>query len=361
VGLCEYLPRAIVTGTHPELPNRMLQSLPSQHATWIFLFMASACVAQTEAERVLPREAAGWSGLDFAPPEHGFQLGTRDVSVDSGDDIRICDVVVVPGTPADVYYVPRIEALTSALGEELTVYSATTGSETAALMERGASVPCTRAGEAFGEELSEVLTTAERYADEVFPQGTGKVFHGAQKLVIEVHIVNDLATQLSTRTKVAFHVAGPERVQRVVRSANFENLTIYTPPRGHSLHVGECIVSEDMLVTELVRRTQRFGTTFKVWFAGGARNGDLAWESTERRDNRFEPTEPLHLAPGEGFRFECSYYNSSSRELRYGLSSADETCMLQAKYISPPEPEGASDTVEGCLLLSVDADGVARR
>jgi hypothetical protein len=121
-------------------------------------------------------------------------------------------------------------------------------------------------------------------------------------------------------------------------------------------------VREEMIVSELVRRTQRFGTNFKVWFAGGPRDGELAWESADRRDNRFEPSETLHLMPGEGFRFECSYYNSSVRELRYGVSASDETCMLQAKYSVPDDLDGGDeDTAEGCLLFDVDSDGVARK
>jgi hypothetical protein len=338
--------------------------LKPQHAAWILLFAAAACATQTGTEQpVATRDkTAGSSALELSQPENGFQLDMPATLVDPGDDVRVCEVVVLPGTPSDVYYVPRIETLLSAQGEELTVHAARPGSDTEAIMDPGASVPCTRAGEAFGEELSEVLSTSERYTDERFPESTGKVFRGGQKLALEVHFVNDSAEQVPARAKLSFHLAPAERVQRTTRSANFANLTIYTPPGGHSSHVGECLVREEMLVSELVRRTQRFGTSFKVWFAGGPRDGELAWESSDRHDNRFEPSEPLHLMPGEGFRFECSYFNSSGRELRYGVSSSDETCLLQAKYSVPDDVDiDDEDTAEGCLLFDVDADGVARK
>jgi len=335
------------------------------NAAWILLFAAAACATQTGTEQTVAREkasAGSGSALELSQPEIGFQIDTPATLVDPGDDVRMCEVVVLPGTAADVYYVPRIETLLSAQGEELIVHAARPGSDTEAVMDPGASIPCTRAGEAFGEELSEVLATADRYTDELFPEGTGKVFHGGQKLALEVHIVNESAEQVPARAKLSFHLGDAERVQRTLRSANFANLTIYTPPGGHSSHVGECLVREEMLVSELVRRTQRFGTSFKVWFAGGARDGELAWESSDRRDNRYEPTEALHLMPGEGFRFECNYFNSSGRELRYGVSSSDETCMLQAKYSLPDDLEDDDDTApEGCLLFDVDADGVARK
>jgi hypothetical protein len=333
--------------------------LKPHHAALFLLLAAGACATQTGTEQPVAREKAGASALELATPEKGFVLDTPTTLVDPGDDVRMCEVVVLPGTAADVYYVPRIETLLGAHGEELIVHAARPGSETEAIMDPEASVPCTRAGEAFGEEMSEVLATADRYTDESFPEGTGKVFHGGQKLALELHFVNESAERVPAHAKLAFHLADAGRVQRTMHSANFANLTIYTPPGGHSSHVGECLVRQEMLVSELVRRTQRFGTTFKVWFAGGARDGELAWVSGDRRESRFEPSEPLHLMPGEGFRFECTYFNSSGRELRFGVSASDETCMLQANY-AVPEASATEDIPEGCLLFDVDSDGVAR-
>lgn len=335
----------------------------ASHIYVSLLLVAAACATQTGSEQPVARKKAssGGSALELNAPEHGFLLDRTLAVVAPGDDVRICEVVVLPGTAADVYYVPRIEAVLGGHGEELVVQAARPGSDTEAIMDPGLSVPCTRAGEAFGEELSEVLATQDRYTDERFPEHTGQVFHGGQKLALEVHFVNESDEAVPARAKLAFHTADAARVQRVARSANFANLTIYTPPGGTSAHIGECRARGEMLVSELVRRTQRYGTTFRVWFAGGPRDGELAWESQDRRDNRFEPSTPLHLLSGEGFRFECSYLNGSARELRYGVSASDETCLLQAKYSVPEAVGEEPNDPEGCLLFDVDPDGVARR
>jgi hypothetical protein len=336
------------------------------HFVALFSILA-ACAAPTGLEEPIAaasaassRASAEAAALDLRVPERGFQLDTTSAWIDPGDDVRMCEVVALPGTGEDTYYVPRIEAMLGAQGAELVVLAAKPGSGTEAMMEPGASVPCTRAGEEFGEELAEVVSMQEGYLDERFPETTGLIFRGGQKLALEVHYVNESAEAVPARAKLSFHLADADRVQRTARSAKFENLTIYTPPRGRSSHVGECLVREEMLVSELVRRTQRYGTDFRVWFAGGARDGELAWDSQDRSDRSFEPSEPLHLLPGEGFRFECTYHNTSTRELRFGVSSADETCALQAKYSVPGSGE-ESDVEEGCLLFDVDPDGVARR
>ena len=95
-----------------------------------------------------------------------------------------------------------------------------------------------------------------------------------------------------------------------------------------------------------------------MWGAGGAHDGELLWQSDSRTQNRLDLAEPLHLQPGDGFRFQCDYVNSTDRELRYGVSADDETCALEVMYWLTDEAQ--EPLAEDCLLFSVDSDGVAR-
>ena len=61
---------------------------------------------------------------------------------------------------------------------------------------------------------------------------------------------------------------------------------------------------------------------------------------------------------GEGFRFQCDYQNSTDLELRFGVNATDEMCTLNAVYWLPEERNDSRP--QGCLLLAVDPDGVAR-
>jgi hypothetical protein len=305
--------------------------------------------------------------LELAMPERGFQVESDGVWIDPGDDVRLCEVLVLPTTPAtpttgeddrQLYYVNRIQGALFSHSEDLIVRAAVPGSDTAAAMDRGAGMQCTRAGEAFGEELSDVLRSSTRYADERFPSGVGKVFQAGQKLAVEYHVVNDTRESVLAKAKLAFHLVEAAQVQHRAHMATFENFTIYTPPHGRSSHVGECKVKQELYVSDLARRTQRFGTSFKVWYAGGDRDGELLWDSTTRQQSRLTLTAPLRLLPGEGFRFQCDYENRSARELRYGVSADDETCTLDAMFWMTDE---ASEPVaEDCLLFNVDSDGIAR-
>ncbi len=333
----------------------------------LLLALAAGCATQTGRESVRAEDtsAAVVGSVKLAVPERGFQVTTQGAMVDPGDDVRTCEVVALPGGPSDTYYVNRIEAALSAHGEDVVVSAARPGSETEAIMDIGASVPCTRAGEAFGEELTDVTATQARYRDLRFPEGVGKIFHGGQKLAIEHHFVNETNEAVPAIVKLSFHTVDKSAVAHLARTATFNNFTIYTPPGGESSHLGECAVHENMQVSNLLRRTQRYGTSFSVWRLGGERDGELVWQSDGRRDSeRTLDTAALHLAPGEGFRFQCDFRNTTDRELRYGVNASDETCALDATFWSDAADEAtatASAPAEGCLLFNVDADGIARK
>jgi len=330
--------------------------------------LGAACASDASdtaaLEAASPRAVAPSSeALELAMPERGFQVESDGVWIDPGDDVRLCEVLVLPsvgvgGDDRQLYYVNRIQGALFSHSEDLIVRAAVPGSDTSAAMDKGAGMQCTRAGEAFGEELSDVLRSPTRYADERFPSGVGKVFQAGQKLAVEYHVVNDTREPVLAKAKLALHLVDAAEVQHRAHMATFENFTIYTPPYGRSSHVGECKVKQAVNVSDLVRRTQLFGTAFKVWYAGGERDGELLWDSTTRQQTRLTLTSPLQLQPGEGFRFQCDYENRSARELRYGVSADDETCSLDAMFWLTDDAD--EPLAEDCLLFKVDSDGIAR-
>jgi hypothetical protein len=322
------------------------------------LIPLAACAAEagsmpSQEDRIAGREIE----LSLDAPERGFQVATVGRFIEPGDELRTCEVVQLPGTPEDTYYVGRIEAAMTDRGQDLIVSAALPDSHTAAIMDVGANVPCTRSGEAFGEELVEVLSMQEPYLEQRFPAGVGRVLRGGQKLAIDAHFVNPTNEPAPALVKLSFHTVPADAIQHVAHTATFENLTIYTPPGGRSSHLAECLVGQNMVVSELVRRTQQRGTDFTVWVAGGERDGQLLWHSKSIADPRVQLDAPLHLAAGEGLRFQCDYVNATGLELRFGVNAGDEMCTLGATYWPS---DSADSNAQGCLLLDVDTDGVAR-
>jgi len=96
-----------------------------------------------------------------------------------------------------------------------------------------------------------------------------------------------------------------------------------------------------------------------LWFAGGARDGMPIWSSQDwEHDIDYDFPEPVALKSGEGFRFQCSYRNTTTRALRFGTSASDEMCILFGLFW---EGQGnAAAARQGCNLTWVDSAGVAQ-
>jgi hypothetical protein len=324
------------------------------------LILAVGCAAEAGTKFVRGAPSSGVSAeLSLQPPERGFQLESLGTMIEPGDDIRWCEALQLPGSSLDTYAIDRIESALSPHAQDLIVSAVAPGSDTELAMDVGSRVPCTRAGEAFGEDLGQLLATQKAYHDQRFPDGVGRVLHGAQKIAVDYHYVNDGDQPLPAKLKLNFHVVDANAVQHVARIAGFNNTTIYTPPGGRSSHLAECSVTQPLLLSELVRRTHRHGTSFGVWMAGGARDGELLWYSASPDDAQHTLASPLRLEQGQGLRFQCDYQNGSNLELRYGVNASDETCGLDATYWLPDEQQPPEP--QGCLLLEVDPDGVARK
>jgi hypothetical protein len=336
-------------------------SHPFRHPFCVAIaFLALGCTSQTGSGFADPVAAGGTeTALDLAPPSAGFQLESQGVPIEPGDDVRWCEVLRVPGAADDVYRVDRIEGLLSPGARDLIVSIAPLGSETEALMEVGAHVPCTRAGEAFGEDLEELTSTQRTWLDQQYPRGVGVTIHGGQRIAVDYLYVNTGEETSNAKIKLNFHAGRDGAFRRTAHTARFNNLTIYTPPRGRSSHLAECAFPADVWIGELVRRTQQRGTGFSVWISGGDRDGELIWHSTRPDEPNLELAEPIRLQAGEGLRFECDYLNTSDRELRFGVNASDETCALNSLYWQADERSdmGQAD----CLLFEVESDGVARK
>lgn len=324
-----------------------------------FVILLAGCATQASGFDDGDDAIADATDLALSPPERGLQLTTRAVRVEPGEDIRWCEVVQLPGGPLDRMYVDRLELATSPEVRDLIVSVAAPGSATEAAMVPGSQVPCTRAGEAFGEQLAELISSQEPYLDQRYPAGIGQVLQGGQKIALDYHVVGDDRVAHAAQLALNLHAVRPQAVSHVARTASFQNLTLYTPPGGRSSHLAECGVSQPLAVQQLVRRTQSRGRGFRVWIAGGERDGELVWQSSSPSDARITLPRPLALAPGEGLRFQCDFVNDTDLELRYGVNAGDEQCALSAVYVLPAEDPLAEP--EGCLLVDVDADGVARK
>ncbi|HUH02604.1 MAG TPA: hypothetical protein VML75_11480 [Kofleriaceae bacterium] len=292
-------------------------------------------------------DAAGCTdGVCLAPPANGFQVLSQGTTISAGEDVEYCEVVQLPGTAADTYYVSKFESKMTSGSHHLIVAAVESGSATESGLEVGQRVTCGGPG-GVGEDLIEVTGSQTIYDVEEFPEGVGRVYRGGQYLVFNYHYLNTTDDELPARAAVNFHLTDAANVQHIAMDFGFYNLSISTPPGESRSFTKTCYFTEEVVVHKLVRHTHRWGTDFTAWYAGGAKDGQQIFTTPTYEDNDHIFPEPITVAAGEGFTFECNYFNDTDSDLVFGTKATDEMCILFGTYWSASGNEIAE---QGCFF-----------
>ena len=82
-------------------------------------------------------------------------------------------------------------------------------------------------------------------------------------------------------------------------------------------------------IVQLLSHAHQLMVEFRVEMIGGAHDGELiyaAYDWDHPPILRFDS--PLVLEPGEGFRLEATYDNTTDQEVNFGFLSTDEMMIL---------------------------------
>ncbi|HKE19780.1 MAG TPA: hypothetical protein VKB80_33115 [Kofleriaceae bacterium] len=292
------------------------------------LAAAPACGGEGESDPSCAEEPC------LAPPESGLQLTSTRRTIDPGEDRELCEAVRLPGGPDQEYDVNHFELAMTRGSHHLIVAAIQPGSETEAGVRDRDVVDCV-GPTGFGEDIDIVTGAQLPYYDEAYPDGVGKVYRGGQYLVLDYHYFNATDVPIDARVAINLHTTGAASIEKVMSLLAFANLDIETPAGETRSFPTDCRADDDVMVYKLMRHTHRWGTDFPVEYAGGARDGELIYTSASYEDPDFIFEEPVRVAAGEGFRFTCSYDNTTSEALRFGVKATDEMCILFGLVFSP--------------------------
>jgi hypothetical protein len=276
----------------------------------------------------------GPCGLGLAAPKNGFQVCTTGADVQAQEDTEFCESVTVPGTPDQVYYVGRLEALMTPHSHHLIVMQADVGSAAETNMPDGKRVSCIGGEQAFGAGLSHLMGSQTPYSSQEFPAGVGKIIHGGQRLSFDYHYFNTTDDVVPARAALNFFLIEDGKLEHEAHQFGFYNFLINTPAGKTASFKKSCTFSSDILLYSITRHTHRWGTDFKVWWKGGPHDGEPLWTSTswELDTDYLFKDGPIKMESGTGFEFECSYDNTTEHALRFGTSATDEMCILFGEW-----------------------------
>ncbi len=299
-------------------------------------------------------------GLSLSPPEDGLQVRSVGTTIPVGEDQEFCEVVALPGSPSDVYTIDRVEIQMTEYSHHLNVRAIVPGTEADQNSTAGQRVPCRNNGtNAFGEGFATLSMSQQRYNDTAFPEGVGLRLVGGQKIVFNYHYLNSSTEPVEARAAVNLHFAEPGSVRKDMHRFGMYNFGISIPSRSQAKFTMECRVSQDIRIWNLIRHTHKWGTDFHTWYAGGARDGELIFTSTDWELNQdHQLADPVLIPAGQGFRFECNFDNTTERDLGFGVTAEDEMCILYGQWFVAND--GEAPLSQDCVGVAPGADGITQ-
>lgn len=326
------------------------------------LFLAMTVVA-CGGESSTPSDAAGGADAGppdagacteepcLAPPAMGFQIRSVGTTIQPGEDVEYCEVLVLPGTPDDTYYVHGFDVAMTGGSHHLIVSAIVPGSATDMNTTVGDRVECVGAQNlGDGDDFEPVTGSQHPTNSERYPSGVGRIYHGGQKVVFDYHYFNTTDGPLSARAAVNFLTTDPANITNLARTFGFFHLGISTPPGQQAAFEGECTFNQDVVMYKLTRHTHQWGRDFNVWYAGGPNDGQLIFTSPDyETDTDFIFDTPVTIPTGQGFRFECNYDNTTDQTLVFGTEATDEMCILFGTWYTPTAGGTAMD--QDCVVF----------
>ncbi len=298
--------------------------------------------------------------LPLSPPENGFQLRTVGRTIHPGEDVEFCEVLEVPGNSDDIYYVEGFDVMMTEFSHHLLVNTVAPGSESESELVVGQNVACTGAHSiASFADVRSFAGSQERSKSYTYPEGIGKIVTGGTKIIFDYHYLNTSTDPIPAAHALNVRLTTEDRVRKVAQTMAFVNLGIDTPARSQASFVGECALGQSAMLGSITRHTHRWGTDFSVWHAGGDKDGEHIWTSTDwDGENDYVFDTPMRVGEGSGFRFQCDFNNTTDAPLRFGSKATDEMCILFGQWWV--ENEGDEVQPQICIMVTPDEDGIAR-
>jgi hypothetical protein len=166
-------------------------------------------------------------------------------------------------------------------------------------------------------------------ADLVMPPGVAAGLLNGLTLIYELHYVNASDQQKSVFSTINAYTIPHSEVTGTIWGQDIRHQNIVIPPHSDHTSWSRCVMNQAADVLILSSHTHKLGTDFHILRWDGTNVGDELFVNTDWQTPKLAQLNPaIHVEAGEGFEFDCNYYNPSDQTVTYGLTSNDEMCNM---------------------------------
>jgi Copper type II ascorbate-dependent monooxygenase, C-terminal domain len=166
-----------------------------------------------------------------------------------------------------------------------------------------------------------------------FPPGTAMLLPANAALDFNSHYVNKTRGPIPGEVSMNFYTVPLAQVRNVVRPLNWSNTSITLPPNQRSTLTRTFRVQKRTRIIALTSHMHKLGVQFVIRIAGGPRNGQVVYSTTDWEHPDFVNfPEPVLLNANEGLTSEITWNNTTNRTVSFGLTSDDEMGIIFGYY-----------------------------
>ena len=162
-----------------------------------------------------------------------------------------------------------------------------------------------------------------------FPAGVALRLPANAALDFNVHYVNKGAAPITGEAYANLHTVDASQVQHVASTLFLSNDGLSLPPMQRTTQTRRFTFATETRVLALSSHMHKLGGRFQIRVSGGARDGELVYESTDWEHPEMVTFQPaLVLAAGQGLISVITYDNNTNRTVTFGLTSEDEMGII---------------------------------
>jgi len=169
--------------------------------------------------------------------------------------------------------------------------------------------------------------------DYKLPEGTALLLPAGTSLDLNAHNVNKTSSPTTGEVYANIYTIPKAKVVNVLRALDLGNTSLSIPANSKVTQSKTFTFNATTTILMLTSHTHKLGEKFVIKISGGARNGQVVYESTDWENPLIKdfPT-PLVINKGEGLTSEITYNNNTNKAVKFGLTSEDEMGIIFGYY-----------------------------
>jgi hypothetical protein len=169
--------------------------------------------------------------------------------------------------------------------------------------------------------------------DYTFPEGAALLIPAGATLDLNSHYVNKTRAVMKGEAQINLYTIDKSKVQRVVQTLDLGNQSLSIPANNRVTLTKSFTFDKPRKVLALTSHMHKLGEKFIIKINGGPRNGEVVYTSTDwEHPDLITFKTPLEFQKGEGLTSEITYNNTTTKLVRFGLTSEDEMGIIFGYY-----------------------------